>query len=247
MMRKRYQGVFNIVRFNPYFFIVAAAVGVLLVTSLCILSGWLSILLGLCLVGLIYSLVASLAVSHWIYDLSDIYTLPWVSDTASDRESIWLNINAGFDEVTPVLRNQYPHEKLRIMDFYDPQKHTEASIARARAIYPQPEETEKISCHSLPAADVSIDRIIGMFSIHEIRDRGERITMLRELHRVLTEEGEIYITEHLRDVSNFAAYSLGALHFHSKKEWLNNFRESKLVVKTEVKTTPFVTTFILTK
>ncbi|MFT5882501.1 MAG: hypothetical protein ACI9FG_001004, partial [Crocinitomicaceae bacterium] len=40
---------------------------------------------------------------------------------------------------------------------------------------------------------------------------------------------------------------LGAFHFHTRKEWLNNFRASKLMVKDEMKTTPFVTTFILTK
>ena len=133
------------------------------------------------------------------------------------------------------------------MDFYDPIKHTEASLARARAIYPQPEETEKIASHSIPAEDVSVDRIIAMFSLHEIRDREERITMLSELHRALAEDGEIYITEHLCDIQNFTVYSLGAIHFHSKKEWLSNFRESKFVVKQEIKTTPFVTTFILTK
>ncbi|MEO1856833.1 MAG: class I SAM-dependent methyltransferase [Rubritalea sp.] len=99
----------------------------------------------------------------------------------------------------------------------------------------------------MPAEDVSVDRIIAMFSLHEIRDREERVTMLNELNRVLAENGEIYITEHLSDIQNFTVYSLGAFHFYSKKEWLSNFCESKLEVKQELKTTPFVTTFILTK
>ena len=247
MKRTRYQGVLNIVRFNPYFFIMSFVAGLVLMASMFLSSGWFSTLLGLCLVGLTYSLVVSLAISHWIYDLSHIYRIPWVRDTATDRKSTWLNINAGFDEITPTLRNKFPHVRLRTMDFYDPLKHTEPSIARARSIYPPPGETEKISCHSLPTEDVSVDRIIAMFSLHEIRGRSERVTMLRELHRVLDDEGEIYITEHLRDMQNFAAYSLGAFHFHTRKEWLNNFRASKLMVKDEMKTTPFVTTFILTK
>ena len=70
MKRTRYQGVLNIVRFNPYFFITALVAGLLISTAIWTFSGRLSILLGLCLVALLYSLVVSLAVSHWIYDLS---------------------------------------------------------------------------------------------------------------------------------------------------------------------------------
>ena len=247
MKRSSYQGVLNIIRFNPHFFVTALFVGIVLISLLLILPSNYSMICCLCLFVLIYSMVVSLAVSHWIYDRSNIYKLPWIKPTSLDQESVWLNINAGFDEITQTLKNSFPDVSLRTMDFYEPLKHTEPSIARARKIYPPTEETEQIAYQSLPVRDASVDRIIAMFSLHEIRDSSERIAMLSEFHRVLAQGGEIYITEHLLDRSNLAAYSLGAFHFHSKKEWLSNIEESNLVVKRKVKTTHFVTTFILTK
>jgi hypothetical protein len=55
------------------------------------------------------------------------------------------------------------------------------------------------------------------------------------------------VTEHLRDPANFLAYTIGFLHFHSRRTWLDTFQSAGLRVEREVKTTPFVTTFFLAK
>ncbi|MEJ7664367.1 MAG: hypothetical protein WKG07_35010 [Hymenobacter sp.] len=47
-----------------------------------------------------------------------------------------LTVSAGFDEISPVLRQRYPAGRLLALDFYDPARHTEVSIARGAAGLP---------------------------------------------------------------------------------------------------------------
>jgi hypothetical protein len=64
---------------------------------------------------------------------------------------------------------------------------------------------------------------------------------------VLAPTGTVVVTEHLRDPANFLAYTIGFLHFHSRRVWLATFRDTGLRVEHEVKTTPFITAFFLRK
>lgn len=68
-----------------------------------------------------------------------------------------------------------------------------------------------------------------------------------ELKRILKPKGEIVITEHLRDVSNFLAYNIGFFHFYSKSTWLKIFKSAELNMQKEEKLTSFISTFTLSK
>ncbi len=247
MKRSPYQGVTNIIRFNPSMFIAAAILIFVGAIACCLTSGVIQIFVVFALAASILSLSFSLIISHWIYDRSDIYTLPSLKNSSHIDQALWLSITAGFDEITPTIKVEFPNISLRILDFYDPSKHTEPSIARARNTYPPHPETETISSNRIPASDQSVDKIIAFFSLHEIRNHRERIMTFKELHRTLSDDGELHLTEHLRDIPNFIAYSLGTLHFFTKNTWLKTFEESNFCIKAELKTTPFITTFILVK
>ena len=91
------------------------------------------------------------------------------------------------------------------------------------------------------------DQVYLIFAAHEIRDEKERDIFFQEVKRVLKPDGQIIITEHLRDFSNFMAYTIGFFHFMPKKNWEKNFRSAGLSCVNKVKSTPFVTTFILEK
>lgn len=247
MNRTPYQGVTNIIRFNPGMFITASLIILAGIIALTLTSDSLQLLIAAGLTAAIASLTISLLVSHWIYDKSEIYSLPSLKNSHPTTHENWLTINAGFDEITPILKTLFPNTNLRILDFYDPTKHTEPSIARARSAYPPHPETETITSHHIPADDNSTEKIIAFFSLHEIRNHQERVDTFKELHRTLTETGELHLTEHLRNLPNLLAYNLGALHFHTRNVWIKTFDESNFTIKSEMKTTPFITTFILTK
>lgn len=242
--RKPAQGVLNIIRFNWHFYVVAAILILILATSNTFLSkdfqlfGW--VFLGL----LISSIAISLLVSFYVYDVSKLYDLPWLNDF--NKKSI-LNISAGFDETSSIIRAKFPEVKISICDFYNPKKHTEVSIKRARKAYPPDEDTIEVETTLLPFESNTFDFSLVILSAHEIRNQEERIEFFNELKRVTKPNGRIMVTEHLRDLPNFLAYNIGFLHFHSKVSWYKTFRNSGLLIEQELKTTPFISTFILSK
>jgi ubiquinone/menaquinone biosynthesis C-methylase UbiE len=156
-----------------------------------------------------------------------------------------MNVNAGFDETSDLLVQKYPDASLRVLDFYDPDKHTEISIQRARNAYPPFPGTLSIETNKIPLKDQSVDAIFAILSAHEIRDKNERILFFQELNRTLKENGSIIVTEHLRDIPNFLAYTIGFFHFHSKRTWLKTFQAAGLKVNEEIKITSFLNVFVL--
>lgn len=190
-------------------------------------------------------LITSVLISYYIYDVSNIYQFNWVDKNFNDNCIV--NINAGFDETSGILKKKFPKSTLISLDFYNPKKHTEVSIKRARKAYPPSFNTQKTETNSLNLKNNSIDKIFVTFSAHEIRNSTERILFFKELHRIIKPDGEIYISEHLRDTANFIAFTIGFLHFYSKNTWFKTFSTAKLFLKKEIKTTLFTSTFILHK
>lgn len=246
-MRKPFQGVWNIVRFNWHFYVLS--LGLLFI--LILLSNYTNLTFRpyLFIVGLLIFLPTfiSLSVSYYLYDLSGLYKLNWITKTNITEKGTVININAGFDETSILLKDKFPNSELLVFDFYDPKKHTEVSIKRARKAYALFPNTKSVTANKLPTLDNSADKISVIFAAHEIRNEQERIKFFKELKRILKPTGEILITEHLRDVPNFLAYNIGFLHFYSKQNWLQIFQLAELNLKSEQKFTPFISTFTLTK
>lgn len=239
-MRKPYQGVMNIIRFNWHFYLIASAL-VLFFFFLKSL-GVFSIIVSS---AVLLSCVISLFVSFYIYDLSGLYYLKYIE--SNGNESTILNIHAGFDETSEEIILKFPEATLTVLDFYDASKHTELSIERARKQYPPFPNTMKTLTTHIPFGNHYFDKIFVIFSAHEIRNIQERIDFFRELNRILKLNGEIYVTEHLRDFPNFLAYTIGVFHFYSRRTWIALFSNAHLSLIKESKITPFITNFTLTK
>lgn len=191
------------------------------------------------------AILLPLWVSHLVYDRSDLYRMDWLDTLGADRNGIILNINAGFDETTPLLRERFRECTVHALDFYDPEHHTEPSIELARKFASRTMGTIGITTSHLPYDTGSIDAVLCFLSLHEVRDARERVRFLTEVHRVLKPDGRFIVTEHLRDPANFIAFNFGFLHFHSRATWDRAFREAGFAMVKVVRTTPFVSTFIL--
>lgn len=244
--RKSFQGIGNILRFNRHFYawvVVALAVLWLLkgfeapvLHSFVVVAGWL----------LFFTTLNSLLVSFYVYDLSGLYNLDWLNLDINPGAQL-VNIHAGFDETSSLLMQKYPQASLTVFDFYDPEKHTEASIKRARKAYPAYPGTKATSTASLPQTANSVDVIFCILSAHEIRAHEERAVFFQQLRYALKEDGRIVVVEHLRDAANFLAYSVGAFHFHSAATWQQTFSSAGLVANSQQKLTPFITVYYLQK
>jgi ubiquinone/menaquinone biosynthesis C-methylase UbiE len=243
--RQPYQGVLNIIKFNWHFYVLAflAMCGLFFATLL--IPEYLHLYIYFFISSILITTSVSLLVSYYVYDLSSLYQLTWVKDNESNIEI--LNIHAGFDETSYLLKAKFKQANLAVIDFYNPFTHTEISIKRARKAYPPYPGTIKSNTSNLNIADSFADKIFVTLSAHEIRNENERIVFFKELCRIIKPSGQIYVTEHLRDFSNFLAYNIGFFHFLSKTCWYATFKKANLKIVSETKITPFISSFILKK
>jgi SAM-dependent methyltransferase len=240
--RKPFQGLINILWFNWHYYLIAGLAGFVLILFHNSIPEQLRPIVYFIAISASLSLIVSVVVSYYIYDFSNLYHLNWLPNISFKNV---LTINAGFDETSEIITRIFSNVSLTICDFYDKDKHTEVSIKRARRAYPPAHNTISVSTNKLPFQENTFDYSLAILSAHEIRDKSERIQFFKELDRVTKPDGQIFVTEHLRDFNNFLAFTVGFFHFHSKKVWIETFKSAGLTVEKEIKTTPFITTFIL--
>lgn len=246
--RRKLQGVLNILSFNRHFYFFGFIALALIVTSTYFIT-WHTYLYYITLAGFAYGLIMPLLVSAYVYDLSGFYDFDWLRrmQLSDSPESYNLNINAGFDETSYLIKEILPHSKLQVYDFYDADRHTEAAIVRARKVSSVYPNTQHISTTSFPLEEDVIDNIFLISAAHEIRSQEEKILFLKECKRVCKSGGQIIMVEHLRDLPNFLAFSIGFTHFFSSSTWQQAFSEAGFSKVEEDKFTSFMSIFKCTK
>jgi hypothetical protein len=124
---------------------------------------------------------------------------------------------------------------------------TEASIRRARNLFPPTPGTIAANYDHWPLADGTQNVVFGLLAIHELRTVPERAAWFREAGRCLAANGSIVLVEHVRDLANFAAFGPGFLHFHSVASWRNSWEAAGLIQRDQFRITPVVRVFVLTQ
>jgi SAM-dependent methyltransferase len=242
--RRPFQGVLNILSFNRHFYVIGIGVLALITTSH-VFIGWSNVLYWLIVASFLYGLIMPLTVSAYVYDFSGYYNFHWlkncsVSDSSTNQI---LNINAGFDETSFIIKRNFPQSDLKVFDFYNAKKHTEPAIIRARKVSLVYPNTQQIESNSIPLRDKSADIIFLLSAVHEIRSHDERVQFLKECHRLCKPNGKIIMVEHLRDFPNFLAFSVGFTHFFTRSAWKQAFRQAGFLSFHETKLTPFMSIF----
>ena len=242
--RRKFQGVLNILSFNRHFYVFGFIALALIITSYLIFN-WPYLLFCLVIVAFLYGLIMPLVVSAYVYDFSGYYHFNWLKKfniEDSDTKLI-LNINAGFDETSFILKNIFPQTDLKVFDFYNADRHTEPAIIRARKVSLVYPNTQQILANTIPLKDNSVDVIFLLSAAHEIRAHEEKVQFLKECHRLCKQNGQIIMVEHLRDFPNFLAFSVGFTHFFSKRAWKKAFENAGFSSFVETKFTPFMSIF----
>lgn len=246
--RRKFQGVLNILSFNRHFYVIGLLVLALIIACFYLL-GWSNILLWIIIAAFLYGLLMPLFVSAYVYDFSGYYTFKWLKDLNLNNLNIKriVNINAGFDETSFILKSHFPNAELKVYDFYNSEAHTEPAIIRARKVSLVYPNTKQITTNKIPLKDESVNTIFLLSAAHEIRSFKEKVLFLKECCRICKPNGNVVMVEHLRDVPNFLAFSIGFTHFFSKRVWKQAFRASGFSSVKESKFTPFMSIFRFTK
>ena len=242
--RRKFQGVLNILSFNRHFYVFGLIALTLIIISYLVFS-WSNLLFWTVILAFLYGLIMPLIISAYVYDFSGYYKFNWLKKfnlTDSEDKQI-LNINAGFDETSFIIKNYFSKSDLKVFDFYNAEKHTEPAIIRARKVSLVYPNTQQIISNTIPLKDNSVDLIFLLSAAHEIRSQNEKIQFLKECHRVCKSNANVMMVEHLRDFPNFVAFSVGFTHFFTKRTWRNAFKDAGFTTFTEQKFTPFMSIF----
>lgn len=246
--RRRFQGALNILSFNRHYYVFGFVALLILFISR-IFFDWPGISFWIVVAAFLYGLIMPLIVSAYVYDFSGYYDFKWL-DKIFDRSQLpklMVNINAGFDETSFIIKNRFPLTDLKVFDFYNAERHTESAIVRARKVglvYPG---TTQISTGFIPLEDNSADVVFLLSAAHEIRSNEEKTLFLKECQRICKQGGRVIMVEHLRDFPNFLAFSIGFTHFFSRTTWKKAFELAGFSSFKENKFTPFMSVFSCTR
>lgn len=198
----------------------------------------------LLLVGLVtlYFSLASLLVSHWIYDLSPIATWTWLPGWLGSPVKKWAMVQAGFDSTHGAFEKAVGEPPLFVLDLYGRPGAGGASVQAARLLFPPgPVITE------FPAGPAQCQWIMAIFAVHEFHSSGGRENFFKDMAQALVPGGHLVVVEHLRDAANFVAFGPGFFHFYPAQEWRRCAEVAGLLKEKETSITPFVHAFLWRK
>lgn len=244
-IRRPYQGVLQILEFNRRSYIAALACIGAAMLALPHLPpiGRAGVLL--CTGPVLWWLVASIAVSHYVYDRFPLYHLTWLSDALARKPRRWINIHCGLDEASDALAAVFPDSDGEVLDIFDPRIMTEPSIQQARQVSRSVIAARHAHYDDLEVAAESFDTAFCIFAAHELRRPSERVRLFKQIAWVLALGGDFVLIEHLRDWRNFLAFGPGFLHFFSDRAWRNAASQAGLALRSQFSLTPFVHVYIL--
>lgn len=198
--------------------------------------------------GALWFVIGSLVATYCVYDRSDLHRFAWFQRATAnvDRSNVII-CHSGFEDVSESISTILPQSRIRIFDHFDQKTMSEPSINRARKMFPPSERTESIEYASWPTKDGSVDIVLGILAIHELRAHPEKVAWFREARRSITGSGRVLIVEHLRDLANFVAFGPGFLHFHPLDAWVSAWKASGLREVDRFAITPFLKVFVLAK
>jgi SAM-dependent methyltransferase len=244
--RGPFDGVLQIVRYNWSLYVAAICVSALVV-GLVVVIHPATVLAGLLILGAIaalFWLALSLAVSHYVYDRSDLYRWQWIRERIARNPGHVVNIHAGLDETSLALQEMYPAAEVTILDIYDLAEMPEPSIARARREARSMLPSVNADFRKLPLPTASADLVTVIFVAHELRRSASKEAFFRELARVIKPGGRVLLVEHLRDTWNLLAFGPGAIHFFPRSEWLRVADATGFRLSEEISRTVFVRAFV---
>jgi SAM-dependent methyltransferase len=201
-------------------------------------------LLLMALTPAVFWMVASLAVSHYVYDRFPLYDLQWLARALQRAPRRWINIHAGWDETSGLLQAIFPDAIGEAVDLFDPRVMTEASIRQARKASRAAIPATPAHYDALPFEDATVDAVFVIFAAHELRRQAQRVKFFSEIARVLTPGAECLVVEHARDGWNFLAFGPGFLHFFSQRVWRRAAHQAGLALQNEFGLTQFVHAFV---
>lgn len=186
-------------------------------------QGWLSLIpLGIAfLLTQAYFLFASLWAAHRLYDYGGIRPHHVLFDMGAIQDTeTFVVIDLGSRWQAIELSRRLTTGRVIVVDVYNPQWTTSRALARWRNRRPPPPPDPRLiwrdgAVDLIPLPDESVPAVVLSQTLSEFWQHGDRLALLRELHRILAPNGRLLIAERTRTQTNWLVMGPAALSlFH---------------------------------
>ena len=162
---------------------------------------------------------------HKLFDMGNI---------RSRSHFIYIGLGLRYQPVS--LSRRLTTGKITIIDVYNPQWTTNRSLVRWRAQMPHPPNDPRVTwldsnIHLLPVPDATVDTVMICQILSEFWQKGDRITLLKEIHRILKPNGQLLIAEQVRTQTNWLTLGPAAVQLSPTTYWIQLLKESGFMVQ----------------
>lgn len=226
-------------RWPVYFGLYGALISFLLFIGLSIAAGWYSFVpFSMALILVVsYVLIALVYVAYRMNDAPGGSAADILFDLAQTRpEDKVVCLDLGLRETPVVIARHLTTGEVTVVDLYNPQSNTSASLRRARKLVGRPPVDPRLNwidgtINLLPLPDRSVtavymNQILSEFWLHE-----ERQQLLEEARRILVPEGRLLVAEPVRAQTNFLLAGLITYFLPSPEFWGNMLTEAGFTIR----------------
>ena len=226
-------------RWPVYFGLYSALIGLIMFIGLSMAVGWYSFVpFSLAIILVVsYLLTALVYVAYRINDAPGGSAAEILFDLAQTRpEDKVVCLDLGLRETAVVIAQHLTTGEVTVVDLYNPQSNTNASLHRSREQVGKPPMDPRLnwidgSVNLLPLPDRSVsavymNQILSEFWIPEERDQ-----LLEEARRILAPEGRLLVAEPVRAQTNLLLAGLVTYFLPSQDHWMNTLTEAGFTIR----------------
>ncbi|MCP4427199.1 MAG: class I SAM-dependent methyltransferase [Chloroflexi bacterium] len=240
---RRYGGLLRAVyaRWPAFALIYGGIVFALVIIGLSIDQGWIGLIpLSLAaIIVLTYFFLASLRSLHLQYDRDGLNPHHILFDMGQIREDdIFVYVDLGERRRAIELARRLTTGKVVAVDVYNPQWTISQVLARARSRIPAPPPDPRLSWRNgrsdlIPLPDKSVTAVFLCQIASEFWQEGDRLQLLYEIYRVLSENGRLLLAEQARTQTNWALKGPAALALAPVEQWRDLLGQAGFRIRSE--------------
>lgn len=240
---RRFKGTLRAIHAHwpAYAFLYGGLILTLIVIAFSAERGWIGlILLNLAFfIVLIYFLLAALWHTYLQFDQAGLNPHHLLFDMAQlQATDTFVYIDLGLRYRALDMARRLTTGKVIVIDIYNPQWTPGRALIRQRARMPAPPPDPRISWQTgsinlLPLPDKSVTAVILCQVASEFSQKGDRQQLLKEINRILAENGRLLLAEQVRSRMNWILMGPSALALAPDTYWRNLLHQEGFRVRRE--------------
>lgn len=188
-------------------------------------------LFGIVLFGILSAMFyLTTARSNKSANIESVEYLYELSKTRSSDALATIDLGRRWPAIT--LSHHLTSGRIVVIDVYNPQLMPAKSLLRSRQQhYPATPSDPRLTWYDsnldlLPLPDSSVSAVFVFQVLSEISAKGDQLTLLKEIARILAPDGRLLIAEFANTWTNRLRSSLGIIHSYSHEHWRSLLEEA---------------------